>query len=274
MLNFIYKLIPDWFKAGYYNARRKKPFSMGYTTAKFVDIKKNINDPTIIEKFKNAAALPKGYGESFDERAVEYSWAISKIPLEPGSFLDAGSALNVKEVLNHSVFDNKKITILNLNPEPTCFWQKGISYVFEDLRNMPFKDNHFDCITCVSTLEHVGMDNTPYMNDLKYKEENVFDFTKAILELKRVLKNNGKVLITVPFGAYQNYGWFQQFDSNLINKILTAFQPSHHKISYYKYEKNGWDISDGTSCKEVKYLMVTDYDSGMAQAIACLELVK
>lgn len=270
----LYKLIPDWLKISIYKFGGKKPFSKGYVTFKFEYIKKIINNQEIMKKFKNSEPLPKGYGASLDERVIEYPWAISKIPFEKGNFMDAGSALNIKAILECPIFSNKKITILNLNPEPNCFWQKGISYVFEDIRQLPYKDNFFDFITCLSTLEHIGMDNMLYTGDPRYKEEKIFDFEKAILELKRVLKNGSKILITVPFGRYQNFGWFQQFDSKLIKRVLEVFQSSNQKIDYYKYEKEGWNISDEISCQTSQYFRAPNFDSGTARAVACLELIK
>jgi ubiquinone/menaquinone biosynthesis C-methylase UbiE len=38
--------------------------------------------------------------------------------------------------------------------------QNNISYVYGDLRNTILKDQCFDEIVCISTLEHIGMDNT------------------------------------------------------------------------------------------------------------------
>lgn len=288
MKEFIHKLIPNFFKISFYKLRGKHPWSAGYTTFKFEYIKKTINNQEILEKFKNSEPLPKGYGASLDERVIEYPWAISKIPFDRGNFMDAGSTLNIKEILEHPVFKNKKITILNLNPEPKCFWQKGISYVFEDARFLPFKDNHFDYITCLSTLEHIGMDNVQYTKDLKYKEEKIFDFEKAISELKRVLKKESRLFITVPFGKYQNFGRFQQFDSKLVGRILEVFEPKEYQVDYYKYTKNGWNISDEISCQNCEYFDVLktkyfdkksslDFDSDFAassRAVVCLELIK
>ena len=219
--NNIYKLIPDWFKIWIYKFGGSRPWSKGYSTFKFQYIKKTINSPEIMKKFKDVEVLPENYGYALDERVVEYPWVLSRIPASNGkNLLDAGSALNFKEILEFSTLKNKKITIVNLYPESNFFGQMGISYLFEDIRNLCFKDSYFNLITCISTLEHIGMDNTIYTKDSKYKEEKLFDFEKAVLELKRVLKPGGKILITVPFGKYQNFGRFQQFDSNLIKRVL------------------------------------------------------
>jgi len=234
--------------------------------------------------------LPKGYyGYALDDRVVEYPWVLSRISeSNDGYLLDAGSALNFKEILESPALKNKRITIINLNPEENCFWQKGISYVFGDLRNLPFKDNCFDYITCISTLEHIGMDNVLYTKDSKYKEEKIFDFEKAILELKRVLKEEGKLFITIPFGKYQNLGRFQQFDSKLVKRVLEVFGPKEYKVNYYKYAKESWNVSNERECQDAEYFDIfktkyfdrkssLDFDSDFAaasRAVACLELVK
>ncbi len=278
MKDILYQLFPAWLKIRIYEFGGKKQFHKGYVTYKFSYIKKNIHDEELMEKFRNSEQLPTGYGYTLDERSIEYPWALSRIPSGPCNFLDAGSTLNIKSALEHPLFANKKTTIINLNPESDSFWynrlQHGISYVFGDIRTMPFKDNYFDVITCISTLEHIGLDNTVYLNDTKYKEANTDDFKKAVLELKRVLKPGGKLLITVPFGKYENFGWFQQFDQSRIQRVLDAFQGQHSKVDYYKYEQDGWHISDAASCKDVAYHRVPEFDSWTAHAVACLELVK
>lgn len=275
MNKFINKLIPDWLKIAFYKINGSRPWSRGYSTFKFKYIKEVLDDSGKMEKFRNTKRLPEGYGYALDERVVEYPWILSRIPSGSKNFLDAGSTLNFKEILENKILEDKKITIANLNPESNCFWQKGISYIFEDIRNLPFKDNYFDFITCVSTLEHVGMNNNLYINNSKYQEEKTIDFEKAVLELKRVLKENGKLFITVPFGKYQNFGWFQQFDLNLVNKILEVFGSKEYMANYYKYKKDGWDISNEIECKDAEYGENHKDDFVAASgAVACLELIK
>jgi len=288
MSKSIYKLIPDWLKIIIFKIGGGRPWSKGYSTFKFQYIRKAINNQKTIKRFRDSEVLPKNYGYALDERAVEYPWVVSKIPFISSNFLDAGSTLNIKEVLEHQIFKNKKITIVNLNPEPSCFYQKGISYFFGDIRELPFKDNYFDFITCISTLEHIGMDNYLYTNNLKNSEEKILDFEKAILELKRVLKSGGSLFITVPFGKYKNFGWFQQFDSKLVNRVLEVFGSKEQKINYYKYGEGGWNISDEKESRDVEYFDVFktkyfekksiigfDFDLAAAsRAVVCLELVK
>lgn len=268
--------MPDWLKIAYYQAAGRRPWSRGYFTFKFEYIKKVLNNPEIMNKFRNGEGLPDGYGYALDERSIEYPWALSRISQEPGgNLLDAGSTFNYKQIIEFPGLKNKRITIINLNPESDCFWQKEVSYVFGDIREMPFREDYFDCINCISTLEHVGMDNTIHTKKQKDKEENVFDFEKAVLELKRVLKKGGKIFITVPFGRYQNFNHFQQFDQARVKRILEAFKPQSQRIDYYKYENKGWNISDEESCKDVEYSKNPDEGSvAAAKSVVCLELTK
>lgn len=288
-LNRIYRNFRRRKRIKYYIKHGHKPWSKGYPDFKWQLIEKNINNINLLKKFRNNSELPRFYGKNIDERIIEYPWVMSNLPREQGILLDAGSALNFVEILNHKKLNNKQIIIVNLGPESNCFWEKKISYLFTDLRQLPFLDNHFDIIICISTLEHIGMDNTMiYTNNQKYQEDKSKDYLKVVLELKRVLKSNGTLLLTVPFGRYQNFQFFQQFNQEMVDKILKVFCGKRQFISYYKYSKNGWNISKSEDCKNVEYFDIWQtkykdknsnkgYDpdfAAAARAVACLRLIK
>jgi SAM-dependent methyltransferase len=67
-----------------------------------------------------------------------------------------------------------------------------------DLRRLPFDDRTFELILCVSTLEHVGYDNTIYgLGD----QRDPAGIPRALTELHRVLAPAGRLLVTVPTGG-------------------------------------------------------------------------
>ncbi|MDB5109849.1 MAG: hypothetical protein JWR67_963 [Mucilaginibacter sp.] len=85
-----------------------------------------------------------------------------------------------------------------------------------DLLALPFNDNTIESLSCMHTLEHIGLgrygDQIDYDGDLK-----------AVNELKRVLAINGTLLIVVPtgkskiaFNAHRVYSYKQ---------IITYFSP-------------------------------------------------
>lgn len=78
-----------------------------------------------------------------------------------------------------------------------------------DMRHMPFEDDYFDTVTCVSTIEHVGHDNSRYGSDrTDAGQEDVV----ALAEVARVVRPGGRVLITVPFGPFRIYSWSKHYD--------------------------------------------------------------
>ncbi len=64
----------------------------------------------------------------------------------------------------------------------------GLTGVQADVRDLPFDDKAFDLVLCVSTLEHVGADNTGYGLDA---EDDGSSRLTALRELRRVLDDVG-----------------------------------------------------------------------------------
>ncbi len=271
-----------------YITNGRKPWSEGYSLFKEDFLRQSINDTPLLEKFRDNLPLPKQYGEFLDERVVEYPWFISRVSQGNGKLLDAGSILNFGYILQHPKLKEKDIAIVTLEPEANCYWQDRISYLFADLRELPLKDDWFDEVVSLSTLEHIGMDNSIYSLNPEWREKKTFDFLKAVSELKRVTKPGGKVYITVPYGKSTDFGWYQQFNAEMIDRMMDTFAPDKVIETYYCYESGGWSVSDKQYCKKIegfnihdtKYFnpnSTKDYDPDYAacsRAIAALELWK
>lgn len=265
----------------HYRLTGRIPWTWGYSEYKWTLLGSSLSSATLLDLFRNGFPLPEGYGVGVDERIVEYPWVFSHIPERGLHLLDAGSALNFPRIISHPLLSNKRITIATLAPETHCFYSRGISYVFEDLRNLPFKDNSFDFIVCMSSLEHVGMDNTKlYTSSEQYLESNTGDFRLAVREMRRVLRPNGALLVTVPFGRYESFGWFQVFDRSLVREVINSFMPSSHSKHFYAYSSVGWSRSEEHDCSEARYHDVhkggkrEPNGAAAAWAVCCLELVK
>jgi SAM-dependent methyltransferase len=231
----------------YYNLK-KEPFSLGYDFYKWSIIDKSINNDDFLTNV-NKGILPKGYGFKLDERVVEYPFIFSKINYENKKILDAGSTFNFDDIVNHKKITNKDLTIFTFYPEYNNFENLGIKYIYGDLRKMPFESNAFDIVVCQSTIEHINMDNSIYGYDKNFVKNKDFDFMNAIFELFRVLKPNGKLLITFPFGKFENHSFFQQFDSDMLSKIEDYLNPlGSLKIKFSKYQNNEWSFVGKEEC--------------------------
>jgi hypothetical protein len=253
-----------------------KPWSRGYSEYKTRCIAESIHDPGF-----DPTKLSSGYGFRIDERIVEYPWFYSRLPGAAGKLLDAGSVLNVDYLLRHEKLESKKIFISTLAPEPQCFWNRGVSYLFEDLRDSAFRSDYFDWIVSLSTIEHIGMDNTMlYTKDDSKREDLGSSCLQAVKEYRRMLIPGGTLYLSFPFGKFENHGWFQVFDAGMLDEVIDSFGPSSFIESHYRYRPAGWCNSSRQESEGATYFDIharRDYDPDFAaasRAIVCLELRK
>jgi hypothetical protein len=267
--------IVDNMLARVYMLRGMKPFQFGYTSYKRLQIAKYIQE----NKFANQNW--NNYGFRLDERIIEYPWLFSRLSQQPEIVLDAGSILNFDYLLKLSPLPKKKVFISTLAPEIRSYTRKGISYVFEDLRYSCFRDNFFDNIICVSTIEHIGLDNTLlYTSDPTKKELVPDSYLVAIAEYHRMLKSSGKLYLTLPFGKHEVCGWYQVFDFPMVEHVINVFSPRQYDICFFKYYSDGWkpaaqeDCVNSTTFDYHKTKQYTDDYLAFARSVCCIELVK
>lgn len=235
-----------------------------------------LQDEQLVARFREGE-LPQGYGLGFDERVVEYPWLLAHAPYR--RLLDAGSVLNHVHILSSFRARADELTITTLAPEPNAFTDLGVSYVYGDLRDLPFRDRWFDTVMCASTLEHVGKDNSGYGGMGGRADEPRREAGRALAELRRVVRPGGRLLLTVPYGEREDHGSFRQLDRADLDDLL-AHGGAAAEITVFMYTAEGWRRGGLADASTARYNDPRARLDGIAapdlapaaRAVACVEL--
>jgi SAM-dependent methyltransferase len=195
-----------------------------------------------------------------DERVVEIPWVLAR--LTRGRALEVGYAFAEPPYLAallQARFDELVGVDLAAADVP------GLTAVQADVRDLPFEDGAFDLVLCVSTLEHVGADNTGYGLDA---EADGGSRRAALRELRRVLAADGRLLITVPCGEPGEYGWFHQDDVRGWTRLFTDAGFFVEEQELYELTGAGWRASPKLDTKGLRY----GERGPAASAVLCAEL--
>lgn len=145
------------------------------------------------------------YNNTFrNERALEIPLIKDYLEKEKGEILEVGNVLSNYFKVSHDIVDKYDKAPYTINQDIIEFKPK----------------KKYDLIISISTLEHIGFDE-----EIKDKDK----VKVAIKHLKKLLKPNGKIVITIPLG----YNYF--IDRYIKNKELGL------KETYF-FKKVGIDI--------------------------------
>jgi SAM-dependent methyltransferase len=203
-------------------------------------------------------------GPETTERVVEIPWVLSRYRGErrvldigyanaSGVYLAALLALGIPEL--HG---------LDLSTSPLT----ALQGVQADLRRMPYRDGVFDLILCISTIEHIGLDNTRYgVPGVRRERGDV----AALVELARVLSPEGRLLITVPFGRYEERDWFVQYDLTAWRALVSTAPLRPVEQEVFRLTDQGWIRAlDPRSTEQLTY----GDGAPAARAVLCATLVR
>jgi SAM-dependent methyltransferase len=125
------------------------------------------------------------------ERSCEYDFAFKSIPIHVDKILDVGSTGSLFPLKLAKAGFKVHVIDSRLYHEK----HRNLKVIKGDITQNNFSYDYFDIISCISTIEHIGL--SAY-GDPECKNG---DFN-AFKEFKRIIKNDGYLIITTPFSKH------------------------------------------------------------------------
>src|SRR5207302_9377638 len=232
-------------KADLWRRRGSMPGAPGSNAAKWLAVERGIR-----------AAHQGNYGRTdagIDERVVEYAWIFDRLKdldSSAGPVLDAGSVMNHRVVIGlWNEVRRPPLSIVTQRYEGRAFVSNTVRYEFADLRRLPYRDDWFSIVLCISTLEHVGLDNRIYGADVESADPDK-EALLAMRELLRVTAKGGTLLLSVPFGARANRGWLRVFDGEELQEIVQRSGWQLVRSRYFRARQDGWRECAGAEARD------------------------
>jgi len=204
------------------------------------------------------------FGADNSERCIEIPWAISLYGGEP-VVLDVGYAhaeeRYISALLSLGIPHLHGIDLVEKRIE-------GIIPHAMDIRKTTFPDNFFDLVFCISTLEHIGRDVSRY-TPAAIQGQGDGDL-EALREIVRITKNQGKIILTVPYGREENHGWLINYHEDRLCRLVQSL-PLQVRIEDYFIFSGGWRRCHKHELDQTGY---QDNHAPAAAGLACLLLVK
>ncbi|HET6682701.1 MAG TPA: methyltransferase domain-containing protein [Gaiella sp.] len=195
-----------------------------------------------------------------DERVVEIPWVLSRL-VPSGRVLEVGYAYAEPVYLAGLLRAGVDLVGLDLADRDV----EGMARITADVRSIPLPDESVDQVLLVSTLEHVGADNTGYG---LATEDDAGSRADALRELGRVLRPRGSLLVTVPLGEPGDHGWFRLDDVRGWTSLFTSAGLFVEEQEAYELTESGWRAAPAFDASGVGY-----GDRGPAASAAlCTEL--
>jgi len=176
-----------------------------------------------------------------DERAIEIPWCLARYHGER-RVLDVGTANAIPAYVDglRALGAPELVTVDLAQPAD----------VIADVRRLPFPDRSFDLVFCVSTLEHIGLDNLIYGGAAAHDEAGQAD---ALAELLRILGNRGRLLVTVPTGEREDHGWHLQRTPLEWIDLFESAGFLVYEDELYLLTAEGWRAATITEAGEAHY---------------------
>ncbi len=193
----------------------------------------------------------------FTERVIEIPWVLRRVAeLRPASLLDVGTAFAPMIYKWLLARQPARVETADLAPADIL----ALPHHVADIRELPFADQAFELASCISTLEHIGMDNRQY----EIQSGGGGDVV-ALRELGRVA---GRVLVTVPAGRDEDMGYQRQYSPERFRRAAGKAGLAIERLDVFEQTEAGWNPVEPAAIADRTY----GQGATAAAALLCAQL--
>jgi SAM-dependent methyltransferase len=221
--------------------------------------------------FPDRLVLPDLYGKGLPERTVEILMAhLTYAPAK--RVLDVGYAntMECHRAMVAALTAPRHLTGIDI-AEPVYDASRYYESMSRaDITRSPFADASFDLIWCVSALEHFGMDNSVYTE--QFSAAPAMD-AQAVKEMLRLLVPGGQLLITVPYGRFEDHTTHKNYDRDHWQPLLDIARVEGYVREWYFRHTHGHGWQQAPA-EELQYVGYFDQANAGAGGVAATLITK
>jgi 2-polyprenyl-3-methyl-5-hydroxy-6-metoxy-1,4-benzoquinol methylase len=180
------------------------------------------------------------------ERTVEYPWVLTNMGLRGSRILDIGCCETFFPIL----LANLGFEVWGIDIRPCNLKHPNFKFIQGDIRTAELPQGFFDVVTLISTIEHIGLGED---GDIE-----------CIERLHKLLKDNGNILMTVPYGKAAVLAEARIYDAERVRRVCAGFEIE--KIEFFKQQGGKWIQATETEVKDVIY----QRNTMRCKSIACI----
>ena len=215
--------------------------------------------------------LPAQYGRNLPERVIEIFFA--RLYYKPGlKVLDVGCSNAMESHLRmvRNLEPPRNIVGIDISVPSERTRRCYDRFLHKSIVSSRIETGSFDLIWCISALEHFGMDNSSYTDQFILSED--MD-VQAVKEMVRILAQGGRLLVTVPYGKYENHTWFRNYDGDHLRNLLVPMEcRADIQTSYYRHTHGtGWRVA---TVEELEHIGYYDQSNSGAAGLAVITATK
>jgi len=193
-----------------------------------------------------------------NERSVEVPWCLARIR-DARKVLDVGcSESTYLQFLGHLELHGIDTR------DPLVGVPRNFHFIKGDVTQNVLPREFFDLVICISTLEHIGLE--------AYGMKPFADGDRLALNaMLSSLRENGRMLVTAPFGRKATHGWFRVYSEHVWRQLTKGLKITEEE--FFKWNGKIYEPCSIWMLADIDYIQ-PESPLGKAGGLVCAEILK